>query len=108
MATHIPEHLVSADTKARIRPRKLEQTVAILKAVAHPVRFQIVVVLLSGERSVGDLVDTTGIKHGQISQQLAVLKMTGILRSKRQGNRVFYSIRNKAAKEIVQSIVDKL
>ena len=80
----------------------------ILKAIAHPMRLQIVNILMTGERSVGDLVRMLGTKQSLTSQQLSILKSRGVLRSRRDGNVVFYYIQNDGIKNIVVSILAEI
>jgi len=83
----------------------LEKMAETLKAVAHPIRLQIVNILMSGERSVGDLVKRLGTKQSLTSQQLSILKSRGVLRARRNGNVVFYSLENSGIKNIMTSIL---
>lgn len=89
----------------RIHSRKLEKIVAILKAIAHPVRLQIVNILAKGECSVGELSRMMGTTQTLTSQQLNVLKLAKVLKSKRRGNRVYYSFTSKKIRNIVKSVV---
>ncbi len=66
----------------------------VLKAVAHPLRLQIVEALQDGERSVGDIVEAVGEKQAVTSQQLNMMKDRGVLASRREGAKVFYRILN--------------
>lgn len=66
----------------------------VLKAVAHPLRLQIVEALQDGERSVGDIVEAVGEKQAVTSQQLNMMKDRGVLASRRDGVKVFYRILN--------------
>jgi len=64
--------------------RKLaERAAEVLKAVAHPIRLQIVEVLQDGERCVGDIVEALGEKQAITSQQLNIMKNKGVLASRR-------------------------
>ena len=85
----------------------LEKMAETLKAVAHPVRLQIVNILMTGERSVGELVKRLGTKQSLTSQQLSILKSRGVLRSRRNGNVVFYSLENSGIKNIMASILSE-
>ena len=91
-----------------IKEDKLEKMAETLKAVAHPVRLQIVNILMNGECSVGELVRTLGTKQSLTSQQLSILKSRGVLRSRRNGNVVFYSLLNSGIKNIMASILAEL
>ena len=83
----------------------LEKKAETLKAVAHPIRLQIVNILMNGERSVGDLVKRLGTKQSLTSQQLSILKSRGVLKSRRNGNVVYYSLENNGIKNIIASIL---
>ena len=91
-----------------IREDTLESMAETLKAIAHPVRLQIVKILMKGERSVGDLVKTLGTKQSLTSQQLSILKSRGVLKSRRNGNVVFYSLHNKGVRNIMASILAEI
>ena len=86
----------------------LEKMAETLKAIAHPVRLQIVNILMNGERSVGELVRTLGTKQSLTSQQLSILKSRGVLKSRRNGNVVFYSLQNSGIKNIMASILAEI
>ena len=88
-----------------INDDNLERMAETLKAIANPTRLQIVNILMAGERSVGDLVKTLGTKQSLTSQQLSILKSHRVLKSRRSGNVVFYSICNDGIKNIVASIL---
>ncbi|MBN2138440.1 MAG: helix-turn-helix transcriptional regulator [Sedimentisphaerales bacterium] len=72
-----------------------EHVAEVLKAVAHPVRLQIVELLTPGEMCVGDIVEALGEKQAMTSQQLNMMKDKGVLGSRRDGSKVYYHIRNK-------------
>ena len=83
----------------------LEKNVETLKAMAHHIRLQIVNILMNGELSVGDLVKKLGTKQSLTSQQLSILKLRGILKSRRNGNVVYYFLENNGIKNIIASIL---
>jgi DNA-binding transcriptional ArsR family regulator len=71
-----------------------ELTANALKAMAHPLRWRILCVLDDDEMSVNELVEKIGTSQSNISQHLELLKRKHILVSRREANRVFYSIKN--------------
>jgi len=83
----------------------LDRAVEILKAIANPVRLQIVNVLMSGECQAGELVNTLGKLKSNISQQIRNLKFAGVLKSRRDGKKIYYSLANDSIKKIVESII---
>jgi DNA-binding transcriptional ArsR family regulator len=77
-----------------------------LKAVAHPLRLQIVDILQAGEKSVGEIVDATGEKQAITSQQLNLMKDKGVLASRRDGTKVYYRIQNPNVIRILDCVYD--
>ena len=82
--------------------------VETLKALAHPTRLQIVNILMNGECSVGNIVKTLGTKQSMTSQQLSILKSRRVLKSRRNGNVVFYFIENEGIKKIMPIIMKEI
>ena len=66
----------------------------VLKAVAHPIRLQIIEQLEVGEKCVGELVDNLGVPQAVASQQLGLMKDKQVLQCRREGTKAFYSIKN--------------
>ena len=86
----------------------LEKAVDILKAVGHHNRLQIVNILLRGECQTGKLVDELGLGQSHTSQQLSILKMHGVLKSRREANKTYYSLTNDSIKSIVKAIISEI
>ena len=83
----------------------LEKMVRIFKAIANPVRLQIVNVLLRNECSVGELVKALGANQSLTSPRLSDLKFGGVLKSRRDSNKTYYSLANNSIRKIVESII---
>ncbi|MDP9019242.1 MAG: metalloregulator ArsR/SmtB family transcription factor [Actinomycetota bacterium] len=75
---------------------------ATLKLVADPTRLRIVWALLHGEHSVNELADHVGAQPAAVSQHLAKLRLARLVRSRRQGNRVFYLAENEHVRRMVE------
>jgi DNA-binding transcriptional ArsR family regulator len=71
-----------------------ERVSDVLKAVAHPLRLQIIELLEDGECCVGDIVEKLKVSQSVASQQLGLMKDKQVLRNRREGTKVFYSIQN--------------
>jgi DNA-binding transcriptional ArsR family regulator len=86
---------------------KVAESVAeILKAVAHPVRLQIIELLENNEKCVGDIMEALGIKQSITSQQLNMMKDKGVLSCRRDGAKVYYRIENKSVIKLLHCIYD--
>ena len=81
-----------ADSFDRIDPTILEMHARVCKTMAHPLRLALLNALREGERSVSDLAEAIGTTQPLASQHLAVLRNQGLLRTRRNGNEVYYSI----------------
>lgn len=69
-------------------------TANVLKAMAHPLRWKILCSLGDKELSVGEIVERAGTSQSNISQHLEQLRNKNIVVSRRDANRIFYSVRN--------------
>ena len=69
-----------------------EQAVAALKVLANQDRLLLLCQLSQGEMSVGDLEAALDIYQPTLSQQLGVLRTEGIVNTRREGKRIYYSV----------------
>ena len=65
---------------------------AVLKMLAHPDRLMLLCQLSQGEKSVGELEDLLDLHQPSLSQQLGALRNEGLVETRRDGKRIFYSI----------------
>lgn len=64
----------------------------IFKVMADPTRLKILYALMLGTCNVSKLVELLGMSQSSISHQLILLKREGLIRSKKEGRKVFYSL----------------
>jgi ArsR family transcriptional regulator len=83
-----------------------EHVAEVLKAVAHPVRLQIVELLETKEMCVGDIVMALGGKQAITSQQLNMMKDKGVLNCRRNGTKVYYRIENQNVVRLLHCVYD--
>jgi ArsR family transcriptional regulator len=67
----------------------------IFQALAHPTRIAILEVLKEGETSARAIQERLGVEQANLSQHLAILRSRQIVAHRKEGNQVFYSVRNK-------------
>ncbi|MCP9774907.1 winged helix-turn-helix transcriptional regulator [Cyanobium sp. HWJ4-Hawea] len=79
-----------------IAPLSAEQARALLKALADPLRLQILDALGPGERCVCDLTADLGLAQSKLSFHLKVLKDAGLLLDRQEGRWVFYQLQPQA------------
>ncbi len=81
--------------KSLIVPDALRQFKAsIFQALAHPTRIAIVEVLRDGELPAGAIMERLGLEQANASQHLSILRAKHIVTSRKEGNQVFYSVRD--------------
>ncbi|WP_199184383.1 metalloregulator ArsR/SmtB family transcription factor [Cryobacterium sp. Y62] len=73
----------------------------LFKALGHPLRVQVLEQLVAGERSVGSLAEALGCELSHLSQQLGVLRRAGVVVTRREGNSIFYALRDQGAVELL-------
>jgi len=73
----------------------------IFQALAHPTRIAIVEALRGGEMSAGRLIEQLGLEQANASQHLAVLRGKQIVISRKEGNQVFYTLRDPVLIEVL-------
>ena len=73
----------------------------VFQALGHPTRIAIVELLRDGELSAGVIQERLGIEQANVSQHLAILRNRQILTNRKEGNQVFYSLRNPVLVEVL-------
>jgi ArsR family transcriptional regulator len=68
----------------------------IFQALSHPTRIAIVELLRDeGEVPVGAVYERLGLEQANVSQHLAVLRSNHVVVARKDGNQVFYSLRDR-------------
>ena len=80
-----------------------EELVDALKALAHPVRLRIMRALSGTERNVGEIDDTADIGQPTLSQQLAVLRNAGLVKTRKDAKLVYYRIDDGRLAKVVDA-----
>jgi ArsR family transcriptional regulator len=71
------------------------------KALAHPLRVRILEILRARERSVQELQAAVGVDQSTVSQQLAVLRSRNVVRARKQGTTVRYTVGDPLVGELL-------
>ena len=83
-------------------PDSLRQFKAnIFQALAHPTRIAVVESLRDGELSAGAIIERLGLEQANASQHFAILRAKQIVNSRKDGNQVFYSVRDPLLIEVL-------
>jgi DNA-binding transcriptional ArsR family regulator len=74
------------------KTENIQQASAAMQAMAHPLRLKILCLVGNQELSVLEIVDAVGTSQSNISQHLAILREKGVLKARKDANRVFYRV----------------
>jgi DNA-binding transcriptional ArsR family regulator len=75
-------------------PELSQFTAEFFKALSHPLRIRVLDALRQGELGVNELSVKLKIEQTTLSQQLAVLRKSSIVVGRKDGQNVFYSVRD--------------
>jgi DNA-binding transcriptional ArsR family regulator len=62
------------------------------RTLGHPARIRVLELLSERDRAVHELLDAIAIEPSNLSQQLAVLRMAGLVTQRRKSGEVIYSL----------------
>lgn len=74
---------------------------SVFQALAHPTRIAIVEVLRDGELPAGIIIEKLALEQANASQHLAVLRAKHIVIGRKEGNQIFYSVRDPLLVEVL-------
>lgn len=92
-----------------IKKKKLLKATEILKLLSHPVRLSILCDLIEqGEMNAGDIVAAEGSRasQSQVSQYLAEFRRRKLVKVRKEGQQVFYTIAAPDVKAILKTLHD--
>jgi len=73
------------------------------KTLGHPARIRILELLSERDHAVHELLEQIEIEPSNLSQQLAVLRHTGLVEQRREGGQVVYSISVPETSELLMA-----
>ncbi|HEY0239374.1 MAG TPA: metalloregulator ArsR/SmtB family transcription factor [Friedmanniella sp.] len=79
----------------------VELAVEVFSMLADPTRVRIVLALRPGELSVNTLADVVAKSAAAVSQHLAKLRLSRLVTTRRDGNRVYYRLANEHVAQLV-------
>lgn len=93
--TRAPDEMPRASLATPIAGSDTE-VAALLKALADPLRIDIVQTLVNGERCVCELTDSLGLAQSRLSFHLKVMRQAGLIRAREEGRWVYYRLEPEA------------
>jgi len=84
---------------------QLSETVLFLKAVSDENRLKIICFLKNSEKCVCEIVDFLELQQNLVSHHLKILRNQNILKTRKDGLKVFYSINNQNIEGIINFFI---
>jgi DNA-binding transcriptional ArsR family regulator len=78
----------------------IKETVSLFKIFSDYTRLRIIELLTQDEYCVQDISDTLETSQSAISHQLKLLRDLNVVKTRKQGKQVFYSLQDEHVKEI--------
>jgi len=80
----------------------------IFKALGDPTRLTILALLSTGEKCVNELADNLEVSQSGVSHQLRILRSMDIVRYRKEGREVFYSLADEHVQDILFRTVEHI
>lgn len=77
-----------------------------LKAIGHEGRLMILCHLATGEKSVTELENLLSARQAAVSQQLARLRLEGLVTPRRDGKTIYYSLTDERPRKIMEVVYE--
>ena len=89
----------------QLMENKIETKAKIFKALSNPVRLEVLECLLDGEKCVCEIIDKLKkYEQAHISKSLIKLKDAGILKDRKNGLNVYYSLSMECIKNFIECL----
>ena len=80
------------------------QAAALMKSLSNPSRLLVLCALVTREHTVGELEELTGLSQSAISQHLARLRDSGLVETRREAQRIYYSLDKPEVKTVLETL----
>ncbi len=84
---------------------EFRSAVGMLKLLGDETRLRIIWALLDGEHSVNELAELVGAQAAGVSQHLAKLRLARLVRTRRDGTRIFYVADDAHVRRLVEEVL---
>ncbi|MGI5220991.1 ArsR/SmtB family transcription factor [Nocardia sp. CA-290969] len=91
--------------RSPIPGHELNSTVDVFRMLADATRVQVLWALADAELSVNELADYVGKPAASVSQHLAKLRLAHLVRTRRAGTTVYYSLENDHVRQLITDAV---
>lgn len=104
----IHEDIICEVEKKMVPQNHIQSLAELYKAFGDNTRLSIVLALCEAEMCVCDLCALLNLKQSAVSHQLNKLKMSGVIKNRREGKMVFYTLADDHIREILKTGIDHI
>lgn len=90
------------DMEKELRQEFMQELAEFFKIFGDATRIRILQILLEGERNVGDLADVLEMSQSAVSHQLRVLRQNDLVKYRKEGKTVFYSLDDEHIRMVLE------
>ena len=104
-ANEMPHRATELRSGDRARQDALRRFKAeVFRVLAHPTRIHIVECLRDSEHSVSAILERIAVEPANLSQHLSLLRAKDLVVARKEGNQVFYSLRDPLLIEVLDTM----
>ncbi len=108
MSRHAQSQTYASPGMKDLPPEAIRQVAAYFQALSEPTRLQILNLLRSGERNVGELAQLCGYTSANISRHLAFLMQQGLVLREGRGTAVYYRFADASIYALCDLVCDSI
>jgi ArsR family transcriptional regulator len=94
-------HTIKANINLKKMQSSADDACRLMKVLANRDRMMLLCQISQGEMCVGELEEVLDIHQPTLSQQLTVLRNEELVKTRREGKQIYYSLSNSAALEVM-------
>ena len=98
----IHEEVVKDTLNKMPQPELFDKIAEFFKIIGDPTRTKILFALDQNEMCVCDIANVLGMKKSSISHQLATLRKSGIVKCRREGKEIYYTLDDEHVKQVFE------
>lgn len=96
------EHHEEFDMEKELQLEFVQELAEFFRIFGDGTRIRILQALLEGEKNVGELAEAVQMSQSAISHQLRVLRQNDLVKYRKEGKTVFYSLDDEHVQEVLQ------
>jgi DNA-binding transcriptional ArsR family regulator len=100
LCKYIPQKKIDEIIKAMPAAESIEHLAVLFKLFGDPTRLRIIHILMHQELCVTDLASLIGMQQPAVSQQLKVLRLSRLVKYRKEGKTYYYTLDDEHVSEI--------